>query len=152
MGQQQLLLLVLGIVIVGLAVVTGIQAFSLNQKKANADGLSLTAVRLGQEAQVWLRTPIIRGGGLPATGGRPPDFTGQTLDFDVMGYPVNGSNEYKDIHGSYLGVVSGANFVITASSATTSGSGDNNIVCVVVSGTELDDLQATINPSSGSCS
>ena len=36
MGQQQLLLLVLGIVIVGLAVVVGIQAFGENQKKANS--------------------------------------------------------------------------------------------------------------------
>ena len=151
MGQQQLLLLVLGIVIVGLAVVAGIQAFAENQKKANIDGLSSTAVRLAVEAQIWLRTPIMRGGGMPETGARPSDYTGITLDFDVMGYPVNGSGQYQDIHGFYLGAVSGANFVITATSANTSGAGDNNTVCVTVSGTTINDLQTVINPSSGSC-
>ena len=40
MGQQQLLLLVLTIVIVGMAVLIGIQAFSQNQKKANIDALT----------------------------------------------------------------------------------------------------------------
>src|SRR5690554_5459445 len=45
MGQQQLLLLVLGIVIVGLAVVVGIQAFGENQKKANSDAPANAGVR-----------------------------------------------------------------------------------------------------------
>ena len=45
MGQQQLLLLVLGIVIVGLAVVVGIQAFSENQRKANADAMTIPRTR-----------------------------------------------------------------------------------------------------------
>jgi hypothetical protein len=39
MGQQQLLLLVLSTVIVGLATVAGIQAFSENQKQATQDAL-----------------------------------------------------------------------------------------------------------------
>ena len=51
MGQQQLLLLVLGIVIVGLAVVVGIQAFSENQKKSNADALVNDAIRIASYAQ-----------------------------------------------------------------------------------------------------
>ena len=50
MGQQQLLLLVLGIVIVGLAVVVGIQAFSENQKKSNADALVNDAIRIASDA------------------------------------------------------------------------------------------------------
>ena len=62
MGQQQLLLLVLGIVIVGLAVVVGIQAFSENQKKANADALLLTAMRIATDAQAWLQKPEALGG------------------------------------------------------------------------------------------
>ena len=53
MGQQQLLLLVLGIVIVGLAVVVGIQAFSENQKKANSDALVNDAIRIASDAQAW---------------------------------------------------------------------------------------------------
>lgn len=151
MGQQQLLLLVLGIVIVGLAVVAGIQAFAENQKKSNADGLSNTAVRLAVEAQAWLRTPIMRGGGMPETGSRPFDFTGITLDFGVMGYPVNATGEYQDIHGFYQGTVSGADFIIAARSSNTSGGGDNNLVCVTVSGTTMNDISTSINPNSGTC-
>ena len=151
MGQQQLLLLVLAIVIVGLAVVAGIQAFAENQKKSNADGLASTAVRLAVEAQAWLRTPIMRGGGMPETGARPFDFTGITLDFGIMGYPVNALNQYADIHGFYLGVVSGSDFIITATSANTSGAGDNNIICITVTGTTLGDIQTVVNPPSGTC-
>ena len=56
MGQQQLLLLVLGIVIVGLAVVVGIQAFSENQKKANADATVNDAIRIASEIASGLET------------------------------------------------------------------------------------------------
>ena len=151
MGQQQLLLLVLGIVIVGLAVVAGIQAFAENQKKANADGLLSTSVRLALDAQVWLRTPIMRGGGMPTLGTRPADFNGITLDLGILGYQLNASSQYVDIHGTYVGQVSGSNFVITATSTNTSGAGDNNVVCVTVTGTALDNIQTNINPGSGSC-
>ena len=54
MGQQQLLLLVLGIVIVGLAVVVGIQAFGENQKKANADAMVNDGVRIASDAQAFV--------------------------------------------------------------------------------------------------
>ena len=53
MGQQQLLLLVLGIVIVGLAVVVGIQAFGENQRKANNDALINDGIRIASDAQAW---------------------------------------------------------------------------------------------------
>ena len=62
MGQQQLLLLVLGIVIVGLAVVVGIQAFDENQKKANLDGLVNDGVRIASDVQTWSLKPSIFGG------------------------------------------------------------------------------------------
>ena len=94
MGQQQLLLLVLGIVIVGLAVVVGIQAFSENQKKANADALVMTSMRIASDAQAWLRKPAAFGGAVSATGTRPTDFTGLTLTLDMLGYPTDASGNY----------------------------------------------------------
>ena len=63
MGQQQLLLLVLGIVIVGLAVVVGIQAFSENQKQSNADMMVNDAIRIASDAQAWKLKPSAFGGG-----------------------------------------------------------------------------------------
>ena len=63
MGQQQLLLLVIGIVIVGLAVVVGIQQFGEGSKKAEIDRLSVSAVRLATGASAWRATPAAMGGG-----------------------------------------------------------------------------------------
>ena len=63
MGQQQLLLLVLGIVIVGLAVVVGIQAFGENQKKSNQDAMVNDGIRIASDAQAWALKPEAFGGG-----------------------------------------------------------------------------------------
>ncbi len=63
MGQQQLLLLVLGIVIVGLAVVVGIQAFGENQKKSNQDAMVNDGIRIASDAQAWALKPAAFGGG-----------------------------------------------------------------------------------------
>ena len=63
MGQQQLLLLVLGIVIVGLAVVVGLQAFEKNQHSVTADQLVQDLVRTGSAVQAWSLMPEPMGGG-----------------------------------------------------------------------------------------
>ena len=64
MGQQQLILLVLGVVIVGLAVVVGIQLFESQKRKSDLDLVQTEAVRLASSAVVWRETPAIKGGGL----------------------------------------------------------------------------------------
>ncbi len=63
MGQQQLLLLVIGIVIVGLAVVVGIQQFGEGRQKADVDRLTAEAVRMATGASAWRQTPVALGGG-----------------------------------------------------------------------------------------
>ena len=63
MGQQQLLLLVLGIVIVGLAVVAGINAFDENQQKSSEDALTNEAFRLASDAKAWYNKPEQYDGG-----------------------------------------------------------------------------------------
>jgi hypothetical protein len=62
MGQQQLLLLVLATVIVGLATVAGIQAFEQGSKRANQDALTQTAVKIASDAQANLQEPEALGG------------------------------------------------------------------------------------------
>ena len=63
MGQQQLLLLVLGIVIVGLAVVAGINAFDENQQKSSEDALTNEAFRIASDAKAWYNKPTQYDGG-----------------------------------------------------------------------------------------
>ena len=62
MGQQQLLLLVLATVIVGLATVAGIQAFEQGSKRANQDALTQTAVKIASDVQAQLQEPEPLGG------------------------------------------------------------------------------------------
>jgi hypothetical protein len=62
MGQQQLLLLVLSTVIVGLATVAGIQAFSENQAQASQDALVQRATSVVSDIQGLQGKPSQLGG------------------------------------------------------------------------------------------
>ena len=63
MGQQQLLLLVLSVVLVGLAVVGGIQTFSEQKRKSAQDQAIAEVARLGTLMIAWKQTPGQMGGG-----------------------------------------------------------------------------------------
>jgi hypothetical protein len=62
MGQQQLLLLVLSTVIVGLATVAGIQAFSENQAQASQDALVQRGTSIASDIQGLNGKPTQMGG------------------------------------------------------------------------------------------
>lgn len=62
MGQQQLLLLVLSTVIVGLATVAGIQAFSESQAQASQDALTQKAVSVATDLKAITSKPTELGG------------------------------------------------------------------------------------------
>ncbi len=63
MGQQQLLLIVLGVIVVGIAVVVGINLFNANATTANRDGVISDLNNLGAMAQQYYRKPTSMGGG-----------------------------------------------------------------------------------------
>lgn len=63
MGQQQLLLIVLGVIVVGIAVVVGINLFNANAVSANRDGIIADLTNLGANAQQYYRKPTSMGGG-----------------------------------------------------------------------------------------
>jgi hypothetical protein len=63
MGQQQLLLIILGTIVVGIAVVVGITIFQDNAISANRDAVTNDLVALGARAQQYYRRPIAVGGG-----------------------------------------------------------------------------------------
>jgi len=63
MGQQQLLLIVLGVIVVGIAVVVGINLFTANAVSANRDGVVADLNNLGAMAQQYYRKPTSMGGG-----------------------------------------------------------------------------------------
>ncbi len=63
MGQQQLLLIVLGVVVVGIAIVVGITAFSKNAAQTNLDNIVSELVQMGSQVQSYYRRPRMQGGG-----------------------------------------------------------------------------------------
>lgn len=136
MGQQQLLLLVLGIVIVGLAVVVGIQAFGENQKKANADALVNDAIRIASDAQAWLLKPAAFGGG--ADAGVFTDF-----DLEQVGYEVDATDVYSNLNGDFA--APGADpLVITGCSPQAYGNTFNRVE-VTVDGTGPGDISTVVS-------
>ncbi len=63
MGQQQLLLIVLGVIIVGIAVVVGINVFTASSVNANRDAVISDLTTLAAMAQQYYRKPVAMGGG-----------------------------------------------------------------------------------------
>jgi len=102
MGQQQLLLLILSAVIVGVAIVMGINMFGENATQANQDAVLQDVLTLATRAQAWYRRPTQLGG-----GGR--DYTSvslTTLNFASPNsngsYAITGSGNTATITGTGL--------------------------------------------------
>ena len=148
MGQQQLLLLVLGIVIVGLAVVTGLQAFRVNQKKSNSDALMLTGMRIATDLQTWLQKPAVLGGGRSSTGEIPAIST-VSVTLEQLGYPLNSSGQHETIEGFFSLTPSADGIVILGLSSALGQAGDNNLVTIEVKGTSLEDITTSIGTIAG---
>ena len=147
MGQQQLLLLVLGIVIVGIAVVAGIQAFAEGKAKAEQDAAVSDAMRIVSDIQAWKLKPTAFGGGSES------DWSG--VSFAALGYQVETQDTYVTYNGCY-GLTPASNQVTLAvyrdtTSAGTCGSTDSlKIADVVINGAGTDDITWTYTqPGSG---
>ncbi|GAB4336245.1 MAG: hypothetical protein Kow0037_17210 [Calditrichia bacterium] len=63
MGQQQLLLIVLGIIIVGIAIAVGVNMFQSNAVDTNRQAVISDLANLAAKAQRYYRTPSQLGGG-----------------------------------------------------------------------------------------
>lgn len=136
MGQQQLLLLVLGMVIVGIAVVAGIQAFSEGKQKAERDAAISDAMRLISDIQAWKLKPSAFGGGANIQG-----FTGVSLKAIGLD-PSNDAGKksdkmYETLNGCFdvSGDASSATLTIYATDCTT------KIATVKITGASPNDIQ-----------
>ena len=82
MGQQQLLLIVLGVIIVGIAIVVGINLFNANAVSSNRDAVISDLNNLGALAtQYYMKPSSMGGGGNTFTGWTIP----ATLDSTANG-------------------------------------------------------------------
>jgi Tfp pilus assembly protein PilE len=69
MGQQQLLLIILGVIVVGIAVAVGITMFTDNAVSSNRDAVASDLVNLAGRVQQYFHRPISVGGGGQAFDG-----------------------------------------------------------------------------------
>lgn len=76
MGQQQLLLIILGVIVVGIAVAVGITMFQDNAVSANRDAVTNDLVNLASRAQQYYRRPTALSGGGNSFVGLTADASG----------------------------------------------------------------------------
>lgn len=100
MGQQQLLLLTLGIVIVGLATVVGLNAFAQNSKSSALDTAAVDASRLATYAVAWKAQPCMLGGGACESKFFGFEFQGYDFGTDIHA----GNGVYEDTGTQYRGI------------------------------------------------
>ena len=132
MGQQQLLLLVLGIIIVGLAVVVGLQVFERSQKIQNADALVNDAVALAADVQAWsLKSTVMGGGGNSFEG----------ASFTALGYTTTPDGDYEHPDGVFVLTVDGPGQVTLVGCNARLG----NEVTTVVTGVEPESIRTTVS-------
>jgi hypothetical protein len=141
MGQQQLLLLVLATVIVGLATVAGIQAFEQGQTRANQDALTQTAVKIASDIQAKAKEPSQFGGydgvldsAAASTGGVSLSSLGyetssgvyQAADGECV-ISKGGSNTASPSNGGQVSSASGSIIVTCASVENSVSAGINSL-------------------------
>ena len=91
MGQQQLLLIILGVIVLGIAVAVGITMFWDSSVSANRDGLTNDLSSLASRAQQYYRRPSYLGGGGNSFGGLSADAAGIGK---LTNKPNNGNGTY----------------------------------------------------------
>ena len=106
MGQAQLLLIVLGVVLVGIAIIAGIQAYSTNNEKASVDAQVHDLMRVASDVQTWVQKPEQFGG--PTAYAALDEVT-----FLTIGYSDATATEWTNPNATYTLAATASNVTIT---------------------------------------
>lgn len=117
MGQQQLLLIVLGVIIVGIAVVVGINVFTASSSQSNRDAVIADLTNLASMAQQFYRKPSALGGGNNS-------FTGWAIP----------TNLTSTGNGSYVANVQGTTVTLTGTGNQTGNDGSGMVKVTMIVG------------------
>jgi hypothetical protein len=94
MGQQQLLLIILGVIIVGIAIAVGLSLFSAQSVQANKDAMINDLNNIAASAYQFRVRPISMGGGggsFSPTGGTAYKIPSKMASNDNAGYTATPS-------------------------------------------------------------
>lgn len=120
MGQQQLLLIVLGVIIVGIAVVVGINVFTASSSSANRDGVVADLTTIASMGQQYYRKPTALGGG-------GNSFTGFSMPALSSVAGDNTATATKTANGSYTVTVTATELEIVGTGNETGNDGTNPV-------------------------
>ena len=120
MGQQQLLLIILGVIVVGIAVAVGITMFTDNAQSANRDAVTNDLVNLSSRAQQHYRRPAALGGGQGAFDNSNGGVAIATIS-QLTSKPTNANGTYV------LGTVAATNIILTGTGTETGLDGTNPV-------------------------
>jgi hypothetical protein len=126
MGQQQLLLIVLGVIIVGIAVVVGINVFTASSEEASKDAVVADCTTIGAMAQQYFRKPTAMAGG-----------GNSFVDFAVPAALVENAN------GTYTATGQSANSVVITGTPT-----DADYGWTIVTTVSKDAINSVFTPGS----
>ena len=143
MGQQQLLLVILVTIIVGIATVVAINTFGSAADSATLDAVRQDMASIAASAQGYYMKPAMLGGG-------SRDFEGITFSDITFSGTINSDTEATNENGTYTIPTVGANsddFVVTAVANDTDGTTILARVCV--DGIEMGDTDGSAPPNCG---
>ena len=101
MGQQQLLLVILGLIIVAIAIAVGITFFGASSSESNKDGITAGLTGIASDAYQYKIRPTSLGGGRPA-------YTGYSVPAKML----------KDDNGTYaISSISSTQVIFTGTSS-----------------------------------
>lgn len=120
MGQQQLLLVILVTIIVGIATVVALNVFGTSAKNANIDAVRQDMLTIATGSQGWFIKPTMMGGGGNSFKGM--HFNDITFAADsIWGNSATGSNA-ANMNATYvISQEADSNFVLDAYPASNTG-------------------------------
>jgi hypothetical protein len=114
MGQQQLLLIVLGVIVVGIAVVVGINLFNANAESSTQDSIVSQCTNLGAMAQQYFKKPTsMGGGGGHFTGFENTSIPQQLLTSTDATLAISSGDQTCSIVGTPTDVAYATNWTVT---------------------------------------
>lgn len=120
MGQQQLLLVILVTILVGIATVVGINVFGSSAQQANQDAVRQDIAQIASSAQGWFIKPgMMDGGGNSFSG---IDFTKVTFPGEILASDATNTTA-TNLNGTYKITVNDQDdyFTIQAEASSTDG-------------------------------
>ena len=104
MGTQQILLIVLGVIIVGITVTIALTVFGTGAEQANKDALTQDCLKLVSSAQAFFKKPRLLGGGSNSFDGISIRDCGMEINAEGVGVNLVGSYAITTAAGVQLAV------------------------------------------------